>query len=210
MKLPVEKLGTLLKTITGLKRPWGVAISHKGNIIVAEDSDHCVSVFSPEGKKIKSFGSLGSGPGHFNGPAGVAVDDEYNILVVDWGNNRIQLDGKFIRAVDKLVLKWPVGIAIHSHNRKVYVADCGNHHIQILNSDLTVSSSFGREGIGDGQFNQPYDVPDGIRNVYVANTNKSCIQVFRAEWRYLRKFGNMVVVVENSAGLAVSVLTVTM
>ena len=193
VKLPVEKLGTPLKTITGLKRPWGVAISHRGNIIVAESSGHCVSVFSPDGKKIKSFGSPGSGPGQFNRPEGVAVDDEDNILVVDWGNNCIQKltsDGKFITAADKLVLKHPIGIAIHPHNGKVYVADCLNHRIQILNSDLTVSSSFGSEGNGDGQFKQPYDVAfDSTRNVYVVDIRKSYIQVFTAEGQFLRKFG---------------------
>ena len=193
VKLPVEKLGTPLKTITGLKGPWGVAISSKGNIIVAEKSSHCVSVFSPDGKKIKSFDSPGLGLGQFNRPEGVAVDDEDSILVVENGNNRIQKftsDGKFITAANKLVLKFPVGIAIHPHNRKVYVADCGNCRIQILNSDLTFSSSFGSEGNGDGQFNEPYDVAfDSTRNVYVADIRNIYIQVFTAEGQFLRKFG---------------------
>ena len=193
VKLPVEKLGTPLKTITGLKGPWGVAISSKGNIIVAESGGHCVSIFGPDGKKIKSFGSPGSGSGQFIGPKGVAVDNKDNILVADFGNNRIQKftsDGKFITAADKLVLKCPIGIAVHPHNRKVYVADSGSRRIQILNSELTVSSSFDNEGSGDGQFKHSCDVEfDSTRNVYVADTSRSCIQVFTAEGQFLRKFG---------------------
>ena len=48
------------KTITGMNRPWGVAINSKGNIIVAEYGEKCVSIFSPEGERSTSFGSEGS------------------------------------------------------------------------------------------------------------------------------------------------------
>ena len=43
VKLPIEKLGTLIKTIGGVKEPWGVAVNKKGEIVVAEYSGHCIS-----------------------------------------------------------------------------------------------------------------------------------------------------------------------
>ena len=197
VKLPVKKLGTPIKTISGVNRPWGVAVNQKGELIVSESSRHCVSIFSPAGKKLRSFGSYGSGHGQFNGPDGVAVDDGGNILVVD-GNHRIQKftsDGKFMTAVGKrgdnpLEFITPVGIAIHPLNKNVYVADCLNHRIQILNSDLTFSSSFGSYGGDNGQFSLPWDVAfDSTGNVYVADSGNHRIQVFTAEGEYLRKFG---------------------
>ena len=42
-----------------------------------------MSVFSPSGEKLRTFGTRGSGQGQFWYPCGVAVDDEWNILVVD-------------------------------------------------------------------------------------------------------------------------------
>ncbi|CAI8051215.1 E3 ubiquitin-protein ligase TRIM71, partial [Geodia barretti] len=45
-----------------------------------------------------------------------------------------------------------------SHWQGVYVAERDNHRIQVLNSDLTYSSSFGRKGSNNGEFNWPYDV----------------------------------------------------
>ena len=178
VKLPVEKLGIPIKTIGGLNQPLGVAVNKKGDIIVAEYSGQRVSIFSPAGEKVKSFGSLVSGNGQFSNPEGVAVDGDDNILVADYSNHRIQKfssDGKFIAAVGKqgnksLEFYGPVGIGIHPHTRKVYVIEFSNHRIQILNPDLTFSSSFGSHGSDNGQFQYPYDVSfDSAGNVYVAD-----------------------------------------
>ena len=194
----VKKLGTSIKTIVGVKGPVGVAIRQRCDIVVAEGNGHCVSIFSPAGEKLRSLGSFGSGRGQFNGPRGVAVDDGGNILVVDIGNNRIQKftsDGKLITAVGKggnkpLEFSNPIGIAIHPLNKKVYVADNINHRIQILNPDLTFSSSFGSEGVDNRQFQNPYNVAfDRTGNVYVADYNNHRIQVFTAEGEYVRQFG---------------------
>ena len=186
----IKKLGTPIKIISGVNFPWGVAFCSKGNVIVAEYFGLCISIFNPKGEKIRSFGSLGSGNGQFNNPEGVEVDDGDNILVADYGNNRIQKltsCGNFITAVK---IKQPVGIAVHRQNKKVYVVNYGNHCIQILNPDLTFSSSFGSKGSGNGQFNAPYDVAfDSTGNVYVADRNNARIQVFTAEGQFLRKFG---------------------
>ena len=192
VKLPLEKLGTPIKTITEIKQPRGLAISSRGNIIVAEYRGQCVSIFNPRGRKIKSFGSQGSGPGQFRGPEGVAVDDEDNILVADSGNRRIQKftsDVEFLMASDNLGLNNPVGVAIHPRSKKLFVADKDDHCIKILNPDLTLSSSFGSKGCGDGEFDRPYDVAfDSTGKVYVADFWNNRIQVFTAEGRYLTQF----------------------
>ena len=201
----VKKLGTSIKTIGGVKGPRGVAINQRGEVIVAEGSGHCVSIFSPAGEKLRSFGSRGSGHGQFNVPYGVAVDDDGNILVVDRNNFRIQKftsDGKFITAVGKFItavgkegnkpleFSNPRGIAIHPLNKKVYVADNWNQRIQVLKPDLTFSSSFGSRGSDNGQFQNPLDVAfDSTGNVYVPGFYNHRIQVFTAEGEYVKQFG---------------------
>ena len=195
VKLPVQKLGTPIKTITGLKGPTGVVLNQKGEIIVAEMSGHCISIFDPiTGEKIQSIGLEGS---QFNAPRGVAVDGDGNILVVD-NNHCIQMfssDGNFIASVGKkgnnpLKFCQPVGVAVHPLNKKVYIADSSNHRIQILNPDLTFTSRFGSRGSGKAQVIYPWDVAfDSVGNVYVADTHNHCIQVFTADGEFLRKFG---------------------
>ena len=196
VKLPVQKLGTPVRVIGGLNCPWGVAINQRGEIIVAESSGHCISIFSPTGEKLRSFGSYGSGQGQFSTPRGVAVDDDGNILVVDSGNNRIQKftsDGKFVVSVgkDTINLFNSIGISIHSINKKVIVSDCSNNCIQMLNPNLTFSQRFDGEGTNDGQTTYPYEVAfDSAGNMYQGGNNTTGVQVFTAEGRFLRKFGH--------------------
>ena len=195
VKLPVQKLGTPMKTISGVKEPWGVAVNQRGEIIVAEKGKHCISIFSPTGEKTQSFGSQGSGQGQFNKLYRVAVDDDGDILVADTYNHRIQkvtINGQFITAVGKkgnqpLEFLYPVAIVLHPKSKKLYILDNNNHRIQILNPDLTFSSSFGNQGYGNGQFNYPQDLAcDSTGNVYVIDSG---IKVFTAEGEFLRKFG---------------------
>lgn len=190
----LRKFGTPIKTISGVIGPWGVAINQKGEIIVVESGGLCISIFDPKGEKIQSFGSHGSENGQFDEPHGMAVDSDGNIVVVDTNNYRIQKftpDGKFITAVGKkgskaLEFDRPLGIAIHPFNNKVYVADNRNCRIQVLNPDLTFSSSFAS---GDGQLQGPWDVAfDSKGNTYVADFPTETILVFTAEGEYLRKF----------------------
>ena len=196
VKSPVEKLGTPIRTIGGVNYPWGVAINQKGEVVVTECDGHCVSVFSPSGEKIRSFGKLGSGPGQFDAPRSVSIDSDGDILVADGNNHRIQRftsEGQYSASVGTqgsghLQFSYPNGIAF---NTKVYVADSLNHRVQVLNSDLTFSSTFGTSGGGKGQFNNPWGIAcDSTGKVYVADTMNHRIQVFTAEGRFLRIFGS--------------------
>ena len=144
-----KNLGSPILTIDGVNRPQGVAINKKGELMVAEGSGHCVSVFTLNGWKLQSFGIRGSAHGQFNQPYGVTVDGEENVPVVDHGNHRIQkftANGQFLTAVGTrgdgpLQFKHPSGIAWNTYNNEVYVADSINCRIQVMNSDLTISST---------------------------------------------------------------------
>ena len=195
---PVEKLGSPILTICGVIAPWGVAITPNGEVVVSECHGHCVSVFSPRGEKLQSFGTCSSSQGQFQYPTGVAVDGEGNILVADQGNHRIQkftLKGQFVTAVGKegkqvLQFSYPCGIAFNVSNGKVYVMDNGNSRCQVLNSDFTFFSTFGKTGTGKEQFAGPHGVAcDSTGKVYVADRGNHRIQVFTAEGVFLRMFG---------------------
>ena len=191
---PVEKLGPPILTIGGVKKPWGVAITPKGEIVVSECNGHCVSVFSPRGEKLQSFGTCDSSKLQFRYPTGVAVDGEGNILVADQCNHRIQkftLKGEVVGKEGKQVVQflYPRGITFNGSNGKVYVMDSGNSRCQVLNYDLTFFSTFGTTGAGQ-QFRNPQGIAcDSTGKVYVADSANHCIQVFTAEGVFLRMFG---------------------
>ena len=198
VKLPVEKLGNPILTIDRLKRPWGVVVNQRGEVVLTEHDGHCVSIFSQCGKKLQSFGTEGSGHGEFKYPRGVAVDSEGNILVADTFNHRIQkftTTGKFLTAVGTkgsgpLQFNLPSNVTFNATNNKVYVVDHSNHCVRVLNSDLTFSSTFGKEGSGKGQFKYPESIAcDSTRNVYITDSSNHRIQVFTAGGKFLRMFG---------------------
>ena len=183
--------------IGDLNRPWGIAVREGGELVVAENSGHCVSTISGTGEK-KSFGVQGSADGQFSRPEGVAIDSGGNILVADYYNRHIQQfspTGKHLNTVGSkgsgpLQFQYPAGIAVHPHTQRVYVADNGNHRIQVLNSDLTYASSFGSNGSGNGEFKEPYDIStDSVGRVYVADSDNHRVQVFTADGEFLRQFG---------------------
>jgi DNA-binding beta-propeller fold protein YncE len=170
-----------------------------GEIIVVEYMQHCVSIFDSSGRKIKSFGTKGSGSGQFDYPCGVALDKDDNIFVTDGRNDRIQkfsLNGDVMAVIgmqgsNELEFCIPVGIGIHPYNKKIYITESDGNRIQILNPDLTCDKCFGAGGgSGDAQFNKPKDVAfDSAGNVYIADNEHSQIQVFTAEGDFLRRFG---------------------
>ncbi len=139
VKLPIEKVGILILTIGGLKGPRGITFNQRGEVVVTDWRGHCVSIISPTGQKLRSFGTSGSG---FNRPRYVAIDGEGNILLTDCRYHRIQKltpEGKFQSVGTKgngpLQFFNPHGITYNRTNNKVYVVD-NNHRVQVLNSDL--------------------------------------------------------------------------
>ena len=91
IKFSTKRLVTPIRIIDGISLPQGMAVRDNGEIVVAEDGSHCVSIFAHNGKKIRTFGTKGSNEGQFDRPSGVAFDSAGNILVVDGYNLRIEV-----------------------------------------------------------------------------------------------------------------------
>jgi len=94
------------------------------------DSVYCIT---GEEEEMAALGDPGNGVGEFNVPAGIAVDDHGNSVVVDSRNNRLQLiDSNFnvigVLKVDK-VLKRPSGICFDRENSELYVSNFENNTV---------------------------------------------------------------------------------
>ena len=66
------------------------------------------------------------------------------------------MEGRFMKSVgwkghEPLQFNQPSGIAVYPSGR-VFVADTGNHHIQVLNTDLAYSHMFGSQGSAPEKF----------------------------------------------------------
>ena len=77
-------------------------------------------------------------------------------------------------------------------NDKLYVCDCGNYRVQILNTELKYVYSFGCYGDGDVQFNKPNGIAqDGAGNLYVSDSKNNHVQVFDCKGQFLSTFSKM-------------------
>ena len=94
-----------------LNHPDG-CITYKNMIFVSDRNNNCVKAFDHSGTFLYKFGIKGNEDGQFNIPYHMHVDSSNNLLVCDFGNNRVQqfsLDGRFI-GKSNAVLRNPVGI----------------------------------------------------------------------------------------------------
>jgi tripartite motif-containing protein 71 len=70
-------------------RPRGLAFDGKDSLYVADTGNNRIQKFSLAGRYQADWGELGSKPGQFNTPYGVAARGSL-VYVPDWGNNRVQ------------------------------------------------------------------------------------------------------------------------
>ena len=188
---------TPVRTITELNRPWGVAVSDDGHVIVTEHRGNCVTILDNKGKKVKSLrGKGGSGNATFT-HLGVAITPDNFILLSDGHRiDKINMDGVRVASVGgrgsgQQQFNTPAGITLSPMTGQVYIADSGNHRIQVLNPDLSFSHSFGKKGSANGQFNQPCDIAiDSQGLVYVADYGNHCIQKFTPNGKFAARFSS--------------------
>ena len=104
--LKFDKTGKLLKSVGQKGSGKGefdhpIGMSVVGDEVIVCDAGNCrLQVFTPDLVFVRQFGSEGSGYGQFAGPFDVTHDQDRNLYVTDWGNNRVQVfntQGEFIR-----------------------------------------------------------------------------------------------------------------
>jgi len=136
-----------------------------------------------------TFGSNGKENGQFSYPYKMTTDLNGNILVCDYGNNRIQvfnLEGKFISTFES---KGPHGIAINSKGNIIISGD--SQKIQTFNSKGNFISTFGSNGYENDQFQYPYGICVDLNdNIYVCDYSNHRILIFDAEGKFISKIGS--------------------
>jgi sugar lactone lactonase YvrE len=77
-----------------------VAVARNGDLFVADGYGNArIHHFSPSGELLNSWGRVGTGPGEFHLPHGIALDHAENVIVCDRENDRLQFfdrTGKFL------------------------------------------------------------------------------------------------------------------
>ncbi len=161
--------------------PW------EGTIEIPEGVDPLSVSILLTGKNYASDAAWG-GPDSplFQKPAGITLDADNSILVVDESDGKV----KKITPEGKIDLAWasqkndfgdlksPSAIAV-DNRRYIYITDTKRHCVMKFNKDGKLIKKWGKEGSGDSEFQNPLGVAvDGNFNVYVVDSNNHCVKKF--------------------------------
>ena len=184
---PVVTVGKKGKAPGELYSPQGVAIDTNNRIFIAEGGvlEHTrISVYSEKGEFLTSFTHQ-----DFRCPRGITIHED-NLYVTDTQKHAIfqfKIESDF-----PLVAKQgtegsqigefnsPTNIAVSSHG-EVYVTDCNNNRVQVLNSSLQHVRNLTEQPI-----NLPHDVRLTADEVYVLCEDNPCVRVFSHAGERLR------------------------
>ena len=187
--------------------PVDIAVDSTGAVYVADLNNYRVQKYNSSLVYKRTFGVTGvpylTDAYHYNNPMDVAVDEAGNMAIVeDWGRGQRLIvldangDSKFtigepgIAGNDGDHFNDPRGVAFDSTGN-VYVAECGNHRVQIFSSTGTLLATLGSgPGTGEQNFSCPAGVAvDGSGNIYVADSDNHRIQIFDSSRAHVATIG---------------------
>ena len=149
----------------------------------------------PQGVTNMFDGGRGSDKGRFDGPTGIAVDANGNVLVADTNNARIEkfssaggyLSSMGIKGIGFGQLGAPNGIAIDRAGN-IYVADASKHVVEKMAADGTVISEW--KGPSPGFYGPRRIAIGGDGSIYVVDQGRTRIVKFNPDGQVLTTWGS--------------------
>jgi DNA-binding beta-propeller fold protein YncE len=179
-----------------LLAPYGLAVNSKGDLYVADQKVGAVFVFNTETKDATLIAN--GRDASFAWVNGVAIDDDDRLFVTDGKMRRVLIFDKKNAVVDQVKegLLDPVGIAIDSENRQLYVVDTQADQVVVYDADsLKEKRRIGTAG-KKHELNTPgnFSLPTGVAvdkdgNVYVTDTMNFRVEIFDADGTFISQFG---------------------
>ena len=119
-------------------RPQSMVID-RDTVYITDAGNHRLVVFSTDGKFLRAMGSPGSQPGQYRFPYGLDQDLDGNLIVTEFGNNRVQkinkdtgapmgMWGSTGRAEGELAYPWASAV---DQRGRVVIVDSGNNRLQL-------------------------------------------------------------------------------
>ena len=202
MNSPTEK-DVPIQTIPELSQPRGIAICDDDNIVLAENTAHCITVLNKKGKTIQTIGKRGT-KGCFVYPQGVTVCNDKILYVTDehrlhkvsiTGSCVLKTVGKTTAGNGSMGFRNPHDIAVQPSTGHVFVADSGNNRIQVFRNDLSYLYTINNYHFTQSKHSECYNEPIGVafdqaENLYVSEYLNHCITKVTAKGHFIAKIGS--------------------
>jgi len=173
--------------------PTNYAFLPDGGFFLADGyGSYRIHRYDKDGKWVSKFGGLGTGPGEFNTPHGIAIDNRPgrapSVVVADRANKRLQwftFDGKHLKTLDGFILPANIDVRqgvllVPDLSARITLLDADDQVIAHLGEDpewrekVTKDRNAMRrdekgEGWVSGKFLHPHDACfDATGNIFVA------------------------------------------
>lgn len=183
--------------------PCGIAVSKRGEVVVADYGNNRLQVFQPDGVFLRELGSADrKGGSRLRWPNAVAVTNDGEAVVVTeddrlrfqvfriadgallwaWFTNA-RASGVCVTAAGQVSPIPPLSWSGALMRVKVLVANEKNHCIKVFGRHGTI-----RQWVGIGQMFRPSAVAMRGHEVIVVDTSNDCVQVFRLDGTFVRKW----------------------
>ena len=176
--------------------PYGIAIDSKGLVYVADQRVGAVFIFNPETRDTQLIRN--GYEAHFGWINGLAIDDDDRLFVSDGKMRRVMIFNAKHEVESQITegLVDPVGLALDTANRFLYVVDTQQDQVIVYDADtLKLLRRIGTGGKNHylttpGDFGAPQGVAvDKDGNVYVTDTLNNRVEIFDAEGNFISLFG---------------------
>jgi DNA-binding beta-propeller fold protein YncE len=158
--------------------------------------------FDTSGKLLKSWGK-----GMFTSPHKLTIDKDYNLWMADNGQHQVMKldkDGKVLMTLGKKGVvgtgndefEAPTEVAI-APNGDIFVADghnggglaTGNARIVKFDKDGKFVKTWGKKGMGPGEFDAPHTLAfDGRGRLFVGDRQNNRIQIFDQDGKFIAQW----------------------
>ena len=146
--------------------PTGVSLDDAGNIWVSNTHDQNVLVLTQDGELLRSFGSYGVNDGEFLYPTDIAFSEDKVFVSEYGGNDRVSAftpEGEYLYSFGSIgasdgQFKRPQSIAIHPRTGELYIANAGNHCIDVFSTSGQWIKRIGAAGRNAGELLYPYGI----------------------------------------------------
>jgi len=164
--------------------PSAIAFDKGGNLVIADTSNNRIRRLSADGRKVTTVAGSGvagfkdgpAGEAEFDGPIGIAVDKQGNILVADSYNDcirQVATDGRVTTIAGtglpgyadgqaaSAAFDTPSGVAVDRYGN-IFVADAGNQAVRKITSQGEVTTILAGVAEGDQGADARLSRPVGV------------------------------------------------